>query len=58
VASLAGQPHLARACLGQHGRDPLAVVMHENIPTLHRCAEFGALHVHHGQLPFPELERF
>ncbi|KPA98342.1 glycolate oxidase subunit GlcD [Pseudomonas asplenii] len=30
----------------------------KNIPTLHRCAEFGALHVHNGQLPFPELERF
>ena len=29
-----------------------------NIPTLHRCAEFGAMHVHHGHLPFPELERF
>ena len=28
------------------------------VPTLHRCAEFGALHVHKGQLPFPELERF
>lgn len=30
----------------------------KNIPTLQRCAEFGALHVHHGQLPFPDLERF
>ncbi|PCR95721.1 glycolate oxidase subunit GlcD [Pseudomonas fluorescens] len=30
----------------------------KNIPTLHRCAEFGAMHVHAGQLPFPELERF
>ncbi len=30
----------------------------KNIPTLHRCAEFGAMHVHHGHLPFPELERF
>ncbi|WKN21221.1 glycolate oxidase subunit GlcD [Azotobacter vinelandii] len=30
----------------------------KNIPTLHRCAEFGAMHVHHGKLPFPELERF
>ena len=30
----------------------------KNIPTLHRCAEFGAMHVHHGQLPFPELESF
>ena len=28
------------------------------IPTLHRCAEFGAMHVHKGQLPHPELERF
>ena len=28
------------------------------IPTLHRCAEFGAMHVHHGELPHPELERF
>lgn len=30
----------------------------KNIPTLHRCAEFGSMHVHHGALPFPELERF
>ncbi|MCY1508221.1 putative FAD-linked oxidoreductase [compost metagenome] len=30
----------------------------KNIPTLHRCAEFGSMHVHHGKLPFPELERF
>ncbi|MDP2243345.1 glycolate oxidase subunit GlcD [Pseudomonas sp.] len=30
----------------------------KNIPTLHRCAEFGAMHVHHGKLPFPDLERF
>ena len=30
----------------------------KNIPTLHRCAEFGSMHVHHGELPFPELERF
>ncbi len=28
------------------------------VPTLRRCAEFGAMHVHRGQLPFPELERF
>ncbi len=28
------------------------------IPTLHRCAEFGHMHVHQGQLPFPDLERF
>ena len=28
------------------------------IPTLTRCAEFGAMHVHHGELPHPELPRF
>ena len=28
------------------------------VPTLHRCAEFGAMHIHHGELPHPELERF
>ncbi len=28
------------------------------VPTLHRCAELGRMHVHGGQLPFPELERF
>lgn len=28
------------------------------VPTLHRCAEFGAMHVHHGQLAHSELERY
>ena len=28
------------------------------IPTLHRCAEYGKMHVKKGLLPFPELERF
>jgi glycolate oxidase len=28
------------------------------VPSLHRCAEFGAMHVHGGKLPHPELERF
>ncbi len=27
-------------------------------PQLHRCAELGRLHVHHGKMPFPELPRF
>jgi glycolate oxidase len=30
----------------------------KNIPSLHRCAEFGSMHIHHGQVPFPDLERF
>jgi glycolate oxidase len=28
------------------------------IPTLHRCAEYGKMHVHGGKLPFPDLPRF
>ena len=28
------------------------------IPTLHRCAEYGRMHVQHGRLKFPELPRF
>ena len=28
------------------------------IPTLQRCAEFGAMHVHANNLPHPELPRF
>ncbi|MGA7181191.1 MAG: FAD-linked oxidase C-terminal domain-containing protein [Thiobacillaceae bacterium] len=28
------------------------------VPTLHRCAEYGAMHVRGGALPFPELPRF
>jgi glycolate oxidase len=28
------------------------------VPTLARCIEFGAMHVHGGKLPFPEIERF
>ena len=28
------------------------------IPTLRRCAEFGALHVHNGQVPHPDIPRF
>jgi glycolate oxidase len=28
------------------------------VPTLHRCAEFGRMHVHAGQIKFPDIERF
>lgn len=28
------------------------------IPTLVRCAEYGKMHVHRGELPFPDLPRF
>jgi glycolate oxidase len=28
------------------------------VPTLHRCAEFGRMHVHAGEMKFPDLPRF
>lgn len=28
------------------------------VPTLHRCAEFGAMHVHDNKLPHPDIPRF
>ncbi|MDP1681288.1 MAG: FAD-linked oxidase C-terminal domain-containing protein [Burkholderiales bacterium] len=28
------------------------------VPTLHRCAEYGAMHVHQGQVKFPGIPRF
>ena len=30
----------------------------KNIPSLHRCAEFGGMHVSGGNLPHPDLPRF
>ncbi len=27
-------------------------------PELHRCAELGRMHIHKGQIPFPDLPRF
>lgn len=39
--------------------DPLGLLNPgKAVPSLHRCAEFGAMHVKAGKLPFPELERF
>jgi glycolate oxidase len=39
--------------------DPLGLLNPgKAVPTLHRCAELGRMHVHHNQLPFPGIERF
>jgi glycolate oxidase len=39
--------------------DPRGLLNPEKaIPTLHRCAEFGRMHVHAGQLSHPDLPRF
>ena len=48
------QFHAIRDCFDSNG------IMNPGkaIPTLARCAEFNAMHVHDGKLPFPELDRF
>jgi glycolate oxidase len=39
--------------------DPLALLNPGKVfPLLHRCAELGHMHVHHGEVAFPELPRF
>lgn len=48
------QFHAIRECF-----DPLKILNPgKAIPTLARCAEFNAMHVHAGKVPFPELDRF
>jgi glycolate oxidase len=48
------QFHAVKAAFDSHG----LLNPGKAVPTLHRCAEFGAMHVHGGELPFPDLERF
>jgi len=48
------QFHAVKHAFDQHG----LLNPGKAVPTLHRCAEFGAMHVHQGQLSHPELERF
>jgi len=39
--------------------DPAGILNPDKaIPTLRRCAEYGRMHVHHGQTRFPNLPRF
>ncbi|MCY4050768.1 MAG: FAD-binding protein [Gammaproteobacteria bacterium] len=46
--------HAVRRCL-----DPDSLLNPgKAIPTLARCAEHNAMHVHHGEVPFPHIERF
>jgi glycolate oxidase len=46
--------HAVKAAFDQHG----LLNPGKAVPTLHRCAEFGAMHVRRGQEKFPELPRF
>ena len=43
----------------KHAFDPKGLLNPgKAIPTLSRCAEYGRMHVHRGELRFPQLERF
>ena len=43
----------------KHAFDPLLLLNPGKVfPALHRCAELGRMHVHKGQVPFPDLPRF
>lgn len=43
----------------KHAFDPQGLLNPgKAIPSLHRCAEFGAMHVHRGKLAHADLERF
>ncbi len=48
------QFHAIKAAFDPHG----LLNPGKAVPSLHRCAEFGRVHVHGGKLAFPELERF
>lgn len=43
----------------KRGFDPYGLLNPEKvIPTLARCAEYGKMHVHNGEIRFPDLPRF
>jgi len=48
------QFHAIKAAFDPHG----LLNPGKAVPTLHRCAEFGRMHVHGGKLKHPEIERF
>ncbi len=54
-----GTSELAQFHAVKHAFDPHGLLNPgKAVPTLARCAEFGAVHVHRGKLSFPEIERF
>ena len=53
-ASELEQLHALKAAFDPHG----LLNPGKAVPTLHRCAEYGAMHVHKGEVAFPDLPRF
>jgi glycolate oxidase len=54
-----GKPEIERLHGVKRAFDPKGILNPgKNIPTLHRCAEFGRMRVHGGKLSQPDLPRF
>ncbi len=52
-------PELAQMHRVKHAFDPEGLMNPgKAVPTLTRCSELGGMHVHAGELPFPNLPRF
>ncbi len=52
-------PELLQFHAIKDGLDPVGILNPgKAVPSLHRCAELGAMHVHHGKLPHSDLPRF
>jgi len=59
MCSQFGSPELEVFHAVKHVFDPLGLLNPgKAIPTLARCADYGAMRVHDGKLPFPHLPRF
>jgi glycolate oxidase len=59
MCSQFGQAELARFLAIKAAFDPEGLLNPgKGVPTLARCAEFGRMHVHDGQLRHPDLPRF
>ena len=52
-------PQFAHAAFNKAAFDAKGLLNPEkNIPSLHRCAEYGKMHVRQGQMKFADLPRF
>ena len=59
MCSQFGAPELAQFHAVKAAFDPVGLLNPgKAVPTLHRCAEYGAMHVKAGQVAHPELPRF
>ena len=59
METMFNEDHLAQQQRMKCALDPTQILNPgKRFPKLHRCAELGRMHVHKGQVKFPELPRF